>query len=184
MHQLLTRFRFALLSTLLLAILIVGACQQPKSKLSVYGPVVEAVMRSDAGAFRGLNLGENIDTVLKKEQGEPMEVDETYLYYEFNVPDSSATYSLTYNFDEQGLNEIQSDLFVNNPDQTDTVLGSFKKYFEDHYGSCEVHMGFSVWTVSSEKYGKVRINLSDESADLGTPGSPGKISLWIYPDKE
>ena len=40
-----------------------------------------------------------------------------------------------------------------------------------------------VWTVKSEKYGDVRINLSDESADFTIPGSPGKIALWIYPDK-
>jgi hypothetical protein len=44
-------------------------------------------------------------------------------------------------------------------------------------------MGFAVWTVKSAKFGDVRINLSDESADFTVENNPGKISIWIYPDK-
>lgn len=179
-----SRFQKFLFPVLLLSILLASACTQPKSKLSAYGPVFESVMRSDIGAFRGFGLGDKMDSVMKKEAGEPLEVDDNYLYYEYKTPDSSATYSITYDFDEQGLSEIQSDIFIKNPDNTDTVLASFKKFFDDHYGADEDHMGFAVWSVRSEKYGNVRINLSDESADLATPGAPGKVSLWIYPDKD
>ncbi|MGZ4060968.1 MAG: hypothetical protein ACXVPU_18200, partial [Bacteroidia bacterium] len=59
---------------------------------------------------------------------------------------------------------------------------SFKRYFDDHYGASQTHEDYTIWTVKSERYGTVRINLSDESADFTVPNSPGKISIWIYPD--
>lgn len=160
------------------------SCSTPKSKLTEYGPVFENVMRSDTGAFRGLSLGEKLDSVKAKETAQPTEVDDNYLYYEYKLNDSIGSYNITYDFDESGLNEIQSDIFITNPANTDNVFAGFKKFFIQHYGEVEDHMGFAVWTVKSEKYGTVRINLSDESSDFTVANSPGKISLWIYPDKD
>jgi hypothetical protein len=172
------------LSYLLIFLLALSSCKTEKSKLAPYGKVFESVMRTDTGIFRGFDLGYKMDSVMAHEAGQPAEVDDGYLYYEYHMKDSSGTFSITYDFDESGLNEIQSDIFLKDPGQTDSVFASFKKYFDDHYGPEEDHMGFSVWTVKSDSYGNVRINLSDESSDLTTPGSPGKLSLWIYPDKE
>ena len=164
-------------------LLFTWSCTEPKSALSKYGPELEGVMRSDFGTFRGFNLGDQMDTVLAKEAGKGIDADEGYLYYEFKLQDSNF-YNITYIFDDAGLNEIQSDIYIKNPTNTEKVLNSFKSYFDDHFGANETHQGFLVWTVKSEKYGNVRINLSDESADFTIPGSPGKIALWIYPDKE
>jgi hypothetical protein len=83
-----------------------------------------------------------------------------------------------------GLSEIQTEVFINDPEQTEQVLNNFKDYFTDLYGPGQDHMGFLVWTVNSSQYGTVRINLNDQSADLGTDMSPGKISVWIYTEKE
>ena len=171
-------------SYLILFLLVYSACKTERSKLAPYGPVFENVMRVDSGAFRGFNLGDKLDSVLKLEEGKPTETDDGYLYFEYKMKDSLGSFNITYNFDEDGLNEIQSDIFIQDPSKTDTVLSGFKKYLDEHYGPDEDHMGFIVWTVKSENYGDVRINLSDESSDLTTPGSPGKISLWIYPDKD
>jgi len=140
-------------------------------------------MRSEFRTFRGFNLGEKRDSILAKEIGNTIEADEGYLYYEFKLNDSNS-YNVSYNFDDTGLNEIQSDIYIHNQKNTEKVFNAFKSYFDDHFGKSESHQGFTVWTVKSEKYGDVRINLSDESADLTIPGGPGKIALWIYPDKE
>lgn len=171
----------ALLAVLLIA--FISSCSTKESVLAKYGPELEGVMRSDLGTFRGFDLGVKMDSVLAKESGNASEADEGYLYYEFKLADSNS-YNISYNFDEKGLNEIQSDIYVKNPDNTDKVFNSFKTYFDDHFGKSETHQGFTVWTVKSEKYGDVRINLSDESESLTIPGSPGKIALWIYPDNE
>ena len=106
------------------------------------------------------------------------------LDYLCNPNENSNTYNISYSFDDRGLNEIQSDVYIKNPNNTEKVFNSFKSYFDDRFGKNETHQGFIVWTVKSEKYGDVRINLSDESSDFTIPGSPGKIALWIYPDKE
>lgn len=175
-----------LLFSLLGIIMGIYSCtpSKPKSKLAEYGPVLEKVMVNDMGTFRGFNLGDKLDSVQAKETVKLTEADEDYLYYEAKIDDTTGTYSISYTFDEMGLNEIQSDIYINNANNTDTVFDQFKNYFDKHYGPGETHGGFNVWTVKSEKYGEVRINLSDESSSLTTDKAPGKISLWIYPDKE
>lgn len=167
---------------LLLAV-VISSCTKPKSKLSPYGPVFENVMRSDSGVFRGFSLGDQPGFVLSKEQGKPIESDSAYLYYEYPL-DSVGSFNITYNFDDFGLSEIQSDIYITNPDKADEVFSKFKAFFDDHYGKSESRMGFSVWSVKSEKYREVQINLSDESTDFTAAAAPGKISLWIYPEKD
>ncbi len=171
----------ALLSLIL--ILFISSCTETKTHLGKYGPELEGVMRTDFGTFRGFNLGDQMDTVLAKEAAAGIDADEGYLYYEFKLNDSN-TYNISYSFDENGLNEIKSYIFIKDPNNTERVFNSFKSYFDDHFGANQNHKGFMVWTVKSDKYGDVRINLSDESADFTIPGSPGKIALWIYPDKQ
>jgi hypothetical protein len=166
---------------LFLIISFVSACKQPESKLKKYGTLLEEVMLSDSGAFRGLSLGEKLDSVQAHEKGKPSEADGGYLYYE-NKLDSSNTFNIAYTFDESGLSEIQSDIYIANPENTDRIFNSFKRFFDDHYGASITHEDYTIWTVTSEKYGTVRINLSNQSSDFTIPNSPGKISIWIYPD--
>jgi hypothetical protein len=173
---------FRSLAPAVLLLLLVASCSEPKSKLAKYGPVVENVIHTDSGAFRGINLGDKPEAVQKKELGPASEADEGYLYYEFKLDSNS--YNVSYNFDENGLNEIQSDIYIKDPSETDKVFGEFKSYFDDHFGQSESHGGYTVWSVKSEKFGDVRINLSDESASLTVPNSPGKLAIWIYPNQE
>lgn len=172
--------RFVVFICLLLAI---SSCTKQKSKLAEYGPELEKIMRSETGAFRGYNLGDQLDSVKAKEIATPVEIDEGYLYYEYKIDDTTGSYSISYNFDETGLNEIQSDIFINKAENADKLYDSFKSYFDAHYGDSEINMGYNIWTVKSENYGDVKINLSDESADLTVDKGPSKISIWIYPDK-
>jgi len=170
-------------AVLLLFTVIVFSCTHPKSKVAEYGPVIENVMRSDVGVFRGFGLGENLDSIMKKESEKPIEIDSDYLYYEYKLA-TAGSFNITYNFDERGLSEIQSDIFITNADEADQVFGTFKTYFDQHYGASRMEMGFTVWSVKSEKYGDVKINLSNETTDFTADKAPGKISLWVYPDKD
>jgi hypothetical protein len=160
-------------------LLIVSSCSN--SDLKEYGPVFKSVVITDVGVFRGFELGQNQGDVEKKETAKPIETDKGYLYYEYKL-DTTGTYNITYNFDDRGLNEIQSDIFINKSEQTETIFNKFKAYFDEHYGNSESQMGFNVWSVKSEKYGEVKISISDESTDFNTDQAPGKISIWIYPN--
>lgn len=164
-------FLFALLS-----------CTHTSKKLEKYGIVVSSVMHSDSGVFRGFSLGDSFEMVQKNEVAKPLEVDSGYVYYEYAI-DTMGSFNITYTFDEKGLSEIQSNVFVTNPANTEEVFNKFKSYFDEYYGSSETKMGFNIWSVPSEKYGKVLINLGDESTDFTIDKAPGKISVWIYPDK-
>jgi hypothetical protein len=175
--------KYSLIITCFLLAAISSCTTKSKSKLAEYHPVLEKIVRVETGAFRGFNLGDQLDSVKLREPAQPVEVDEGYLYYEYKIDDTTGSYSISYNFDDKGLNEIQSDIFITNANNTDQLFNSFKSYFDDHYGSSEMDMGYNVWTVKSQKYGDVKINLSDESTSLTTDHAPGKISIWIYPDK-
>lgn len=165
-------------------LLLTTSCNNsPKSKLAEYGPVLEKIVRSDMGAFRGFNLGDKPDSVKHHETAQPVEADDGYLYYEYKIDDTTGSYNISYTFDEKGLNEIQSDMFITNSSNTDKIFNAFKTYFDDHYGASELDMGYNVWTVKSQKFGDVKINLSDESTSFTTDHAPGKVSIWIYPDK-
>ncbi|MCE9540755.1 MAG: hypothetical protein K8R85_16275 [Bacteroidetes bacterium] len=161
---------------------IISSCKSPKSPLAEYGPIFEKVMVSDTSVFRGFNFGDSLNFVQLKETNKPIEVDEGYLYYEYKL-DSEGSFNIAYNFDELGLNEIHSDIFINDSDNADEVFNKFKTYFDEHFGTSQAQMGFTIWSVKSEKYGEIIINLSNESTDFTSDKAPGKISLWIYPDK-
>jgi hypothetical protein len=169
--------------SLFLFAFFVSSCNRSSSSLKEYGPIVQSVILSNNGVFRGLSLGDKMDSVQRSEPIQPMEVDDGYLYYEYKI-DSTASFNISYNFEEAGLSEIQSDIYIHDPKNTETIFNQFKTFFEEHYGTSEDQQGYTIWSVKSEKYNSVKINLSDESADLTVPNSPGKISIWIYPDKE
>lgn len=168
---------------LLLLLIIVNSCTPPKSKLAAHGPEFEKVMLTETGVFRGFSLGDKIDSVIFKEAAKPMETDSGYLYYEMKI-DTAGSFNVTYNFDDNGLNEIQSDIYINSSNRTEEVFSKFKSYFDQHYGASQNRQGYTVWSVKSEKFGTVRISLNDESANFTVDKAPGKISLWIYPDKD
>jgi hypothetical protein len=167
-----------------LTVTLIGfySCKKSKDPLKKYGPFVETVLRTEDGAFRGFNFGDKMDSVLAKEASKATEADEGYLYYEYKI-DDVGSFNITYDFDEKGLNEIQSDVFVKTALQSDSVFNAFKEYFDDHFGKSELDMGYNVWSVKSEKFGDIKINLTDETADFTSDKSPGKIAIWIYPDK-
>ncbi len=177
------------ISLALLLIICISSCTKTKSKLDAYGPVFSAVILNDVGVFRGFNLGDSLNYVQKNELSQPVESDNNYLYYENKIDSSEnslsniGSYNITYNFDDKGLSEIQSDIFIKDGNKEEEVFNKFKTYFDEHYGTSENHMGFSVWTVKSSKYNDVRISLSDESSDFSVDKAPAKISLWIYPDE-
>ena len=107
-----TIHKSALWYILPLLVISIFSCTSHKSKLAAYGSVFENVMRTDIGAFRGFSLGDNFDTIQSREIGKPVEIDSGYLYYEYKLT-TEGSYNITYNFDERGLNEIQTDIFWN-----------------------------------------------------------------------
>jgi hypothetical protein len=159
-------------------ILAVSSCTQETPKSVNYASIPELVTLGDAGVFRGFNLGDSLNTVLRKETKKPIEVDSGYLYYEYAILDTVGSFNITYNFDEDGgLNEIQSNIFIMKSSETEIVLNQFKTYFDKYFGPSRTEMGYDVWSVKSAKYGEVKINLNDESSDFTIDGSIQMIPI-------
>lgn len=161
-------------------LLLVVSCSNPETDLRKYGVVFKNVVRSDDGIFRGYHLGDSQETIQVSETEDPIEVDDGYLYYEYQI-DTIGVYNISYSFDEKGLKEIQSEIYIDNAVEVESILKNFKMYFDNHYGDSESQMGFTVWSVKSDKYAEIKVSLSDESVDFTTENAPGKISIWIYP---
>jgi len=164
---------------------VMSSCKQNTDSVATkYEYVFENVIRSDKGLFRGSNLGDSVTAILAKEPGKPREEEKNYLYYEYKI-DSAATFNVRYTFDERGLNEIESDIFIaNDTNLAEETFNKFKKYLDDHYGESETERGYNVWSVKSEKYGDVMIDLNNELPAFNSKNAIGKISLWIYTDKQ
>lgn len=160
---------------------IISSCSNSKSELKEFGPVFKSVVLSDEGIFRGFSLGDAQVEIQNKEIAKPIEADSGYLYYEYKL-DTTGSFNITYNFDEKGLNEVQSDIFINRSEEAEAIFNKFKAYFDEHYGESETQMGFNVWSVKSDKYDEIKISISNESSDFTTNQAPGKISIWIYPN--
>lgn len=171
--------------TILICTLIVAitSCSNKPSETADLKTVPSIVMGSNEGLFRGFNLGDSLTVVRAKETQAPLEVDSGYLYYEYELPDSLGSFNITYNFDEKGLYEIQTNVFVTSASNTESILSSLRDSFDKFYGdSNQSDMGYSIWSVKSSKFGEVKINLSDESGDFASDNAQGKISLWFYKD--
>jgi hypothetical protein len=168
--------------SILLLILASGCSKKEKDPLKKYGTFVSTVIKVDTGAFRGLNFGDKLETVLLKESAKASEADENYLYFEYKI-DTMGSFDIAYDFDEEGISEILSYVYIKDIGKIDSVFNSFKTYFDDHYGTNETQMGYNVWTVKSQGRGDIHINLSDESANFTTDGAPGKLYISIYSDK-
>ena len=174
--------KFSAVSTLVLIYLMAG-CGNHQAPLVQYGPVVQQIMITDTAVFRTFSLGNKPEEVKKRETALLMESDSSFLYYESKKSDSSS-FNVMYNFDEEGLAEIQSDIYLSNATQGDEAFEQFKKYFNDHYGESTAKQGYMVWTIPSSKFGTVRVNLDLENADGNISKAHSKISLWIYVDKD
>lgn len=159
----------------------ITSCSEPKTDLTQYGPIFNEVMLSDAGVFRGANIGDSREAVKDLELTDPVESDSVYLYYEY-ATDTANIYNISYNFDERGLKEIQTEIYVMDVNEVEAIMDKFKLYFNNHYGASESQMGFNVWSVRSEKYNEIKISISDESTGFSGDKSIGKIALWIYPN--
>src|ERR1019366_5900316 len=107
---------------------IIFSCSNSKSKLAEYGTVFQTVMLSDEGVFRGFKLRGSQIEIQKKETNKPIEMDNGYLYYEYKL-DTIGSFNITYNFDDSGLNEIQSAIFINKSKQAEEIFKNIRLDF-------------------------------------------------------
>ncbi|HVA98448.1 MAG TPA: hypothetical protein VNG53_06100 [Bacteroidia bacterium] len=145
-----------------------------------YGKYFSMFMKSNQGLFRGLDFGMSPENVVKSEQIEPDENDKDYLFY--TIPfdtlaaDSNNYFTISYSFDERGMNEIKAEVFLNTDQDAEQLINKITSYYNQKYQKATNEDETSIWTLHDPNYGKIKIALADESAEYGY----GKITLSFY----
>ena len=122
-------------------------------------------MKTDEGMFRGIELGKTLKEIKEKERpAKPKDEDANYLYYEF-PGDTGELYTIEYNFDERGLNEVRMDAYFVSPADARTLYESFKSYFKEKYGATEEYYGFAAWAFKKPDGKTLQIEITDESGE-------------------
>lgn len=144
--------------------------------ISQYGKKFEEIMKSPEGMFRGLDLGKSVKEIKAAEgESKPKDEDKNYLYYEFKT-DTGELYSIEYNFDERGLNEVRLDVYYINPADARSLFVAFRDYYTKKYGETDKFEGFAAWGFHTPDNKKIQIEMTDESAEY----RQGKFSFTLY----
>jgi hypothetical protein len=156
-------------------LLLLAACNNNKP-LSDYGAKFAEIMKSSEGMFRGIEPGRSKKEIAEKEKpAQPKDEDDRYLYYEF-PGDTGELYTVEYNFDERGLNEVKLDAYFVNAADARTLFVSFRDYYTAKFGETEKFEGFAAWAFKDASGRTIQLELSDQSAEY----RQGKFALDLY----
>lgn len=166
------------LGRLSVALCFIFACSCNKSPLAQYGVSFEQIMKSDTALFRGLCLGNSIETIKSLEHEGLQEEDDddgvNFLFYELAI-DSTTSYTLAYYCPNDTLNNIEVAIYLKNEPEGAALFNTFKNYFEIKYGAPQTDGDFFLWTADT-RLGKARIALADESPTY----KRGKLTLIFH----
>ena len=76
---------------------------------------------------------------------------------------------ITYNFNEQGLYDIELDIFPKSDVDTKALFGQFKGYYDKRYGTSSAEDGYTTWFAQSHQGTDVEITMIDESIEMNKP---------------
>lgn len=142
--------------------------------------LLNEIIKTENGIFRGAELGNNPEAIKALETTGLTEEYPDYLFYEFTI-DSSNSFTISYSFESNELNEIRADIYVQSDTIAKELCNNFVEYFNQKYEQpTEADHFFWAWPTLYKNI-PMRIELSDESADYN---HVGKLSLVIYKEPE
>lgn len=169
-----------------LVTLLVFSCQQPEKKnkpaekprvFSGYHLLLDEIVRSKEGVFRGLSLNSNTETIRKTEGVEPTEVSEDHLYYEYQ-PDSITNYSIDYTMHNDSLEEINVQINSSDLELSTYLFCDLKDFYANKLPNPTEDKGYVVYNCFEGQRKPFVVSLSDNSSP-----SQGIINMVIYKDK-
>lgn len=179
-------FKLKHIFSLLALLLTVIACEQPVVKKEVppkprvfegYHVLLDEIVRSKDGVFRGLNLNANAAAIKRVEGREPTETGEGHMYYEYS-PDSTTNYSIDYTLVNDSLEEISVQINTNDLDLSSYLFCDLKDYYANKLPNPTEDKGYVVYNCFEGQRKPFVVSLSDNSSP-----SKGIINMVIYKDK-
>ncbi len=142
-----------------------------------FHPLLDELVRTKDGVFRGLELNANAAKIRAVENSEPAESSESHLYYEYKV-DSVTNYSIDYTLQNDSLEEIQIQINTTDMDLSSYLFCDLKDYYANKLPNPTEDKGQVVYNCFEGQRKPFVVSLSDNS----TPAT-GIISMLIYKDK-
>jgi hypothetical protein len=176
-------FKIVFLSLILLFIL--SSCtgekkpaDKPKQRVFAgYHVLLDEIVRSKDGVFRGLNLNSTSAQILQHEPSPPTETAENHLFFEYST-DSATNYSIDYTLSNDSLEEISVQINSSDPDLVSYLFCDLKDYYANKLPNPTEDKGYVIYNCFEGQRKPFVVSLSDNSSP-----SKGLINMLIYKDK-
>lgn len=151
--------------------------QTPPRIFVGYHQLLDEIIRSKDGVFRGVSLNTNSETVKGSEPAPPAEISADHLYFEYKA-DSLTNYSIDYTFDNDSLEEISVQINSNDLELASYLFCDLKDYYANKLPNPTEDKGYVVYNCFEGQRRPFVITLSDNSIP-----TKGIINMVIYKDK-
>ena len=151
--------------------------KEPPRVFAGYHVLLDEIIKSKEGVFRGLNLNSSATDILKTEGAEPLERSPDQLYYEYRA-DSITDYSISYVLNNDSLEEISVQINTNDQDLGNYLFCDLKDYYANKLPNPTEDRGYVVYNCFEGQRKPFVVSLSDNSSP-----SKGIINMEIYKDK-
>lgn len=151
--------------------------EKPKRVFEGYHQLLDEIVRSKSGVFRGLDLNARSETIIKSESSEPVETSSEHLYYEYD-PDSLINYSIDYALINDSLEEINVQINTADLDLSSYLFCDLKDYYANKLPNPTEDKGYVVYNCFEGQRSPFVVSLSDNSSP-----TQGIINMVIYKDK-
>jgi hypothetical protein len=142
-----------------------------------YHVLLDEIVRSPEGVFRGLNLNTGVERIKQLESVEPAEEAEGHVYYEFKA-DSLTDYSIDYLFNKDSLEEINVQIKTKDLELSSYLFCDLKDYYANKLPNPTEDKGYVVYNCFEGQRRPFVVSLSDDSSP-----TQGLINMVIYKDK-
>lgn len=151
---------------------------EPKRVFEGFHPIMDELIRTKDGVFRGLVLNDSVAKIKRTEAVEPLEADNAHLYYEYRLDSANVTYSLDYTLVNDSLEEINVQINCRDVELCNYLFCDLKDYYANKLPNPIEGKGSIVYNCFEGQRKPFVISLSDNS----TPAQ-GIINMVIYKDK-
>lgn len=152
--------------------------EKPKPRVfEGYHVLLDELIRSKQGVFRGLDLNSGPDKIKQAELTEPIEESPEHLYFEYKA-DSLTDYSIDYTMEHDSLEEINVQINSNDLELTSYIFCDLKDYYANKLPNPTEDKGYVVYNCFEGERRPFVISLSDNSSP-----TRGIINMVIYKDK-
>lgn len=167
------------------SILLFNACHPDKKeevKVPVrvfegFHPLLDKIVLTKKGVFRGLDLNTKADSIKKVENVAPVETSPGHLYFEYKA-DSLTNYSIDYTLNNDSLEEINLQINSSDLELTSYLFCDLKDYYANKLPNPTQDKGYVVYNCFEGQRKPFVVSLSDNSSP-----SKGIINMVIYKDK-